>query len=463
MTDDAERLDESLATLLHQLAVSPDAPLGPLLVPGTRLSRFQLTEQIGRGGFGIVFEAVDTELGRKVAIKLLHNRRVADPREIERFKREAGIVAQLCHENVVTLYDYGTVDGTPYLVLERLHGETLAARLAREKIAAAEALRIAVAIARGVDHAHRAGIVHRDLKPSNVFLTTSGGVKVLDFGISKDVSARASTDETTLIGTPQYMAPEQALGDNQSIDARSDLFSLGAILYEMLSGRPAFAGRTFVEVALRVAREAPVPLGQLAPELPRAVVAVAERALAKAPAARFADAQSFLRELDRATASPLSGVLFHDDGCALALHRNVFINVWRRPATLTQMAEVRIAMQRLVESWPSGHAVLTVFDRAFSLQSYDTRASMIGVTIASDFARGQIAGAYVFEAGGALRVLGRAVIGATNLLTRPRHPVGMHSSLREAVDWLARQSSELDAAALLRAAEAARATIGSAQ
>src|SRR5262249_31996581 len=149
----------------------PERTPGPALGVGDQVGRYQLVERIGRGGFGVVFEALDSELGRRVAIKLMHRSRAGDARLVERWKREAALVAQLGHDNVVTLYDYGAIEGAPYLVLERLHGRTLEDELVRGPIAPGEAVRIAIGVARGVGHAHRAGVVHRDVKPSNVFLT----------------------------------------------------------------------------------------------------------------------------------------------------------------------------------------------------------------------------------------------------------------------------------------------------
>jgi tRNA A-37 threonylcarbamoyl transferase component Bud32 len=461
MTNHAILADESMVTLLQQLAAAPDAPVAPALVPGARLGRFTLTGQIGHGGFSVVFEALDTELGRKVAIKLMHRQRIANPGQIERFKTEAGILAQLSHENIVVLHDYGTIEGTPYLVLERLHGETLDARQEREKLALNEALRIAVAIARGVAQAHRSGIVHRDLKPSNVFLTTSGGVKVLDFGISKILESKEDTTrETLLIGTPRYMAPEQAAGRNRSVDARSDVFSLGTILYEMLTGKPAFLGESLAEVVYHVVHAAPNQLSTLAPEAPHALVAMVERALMKNPADRFSDMASFIKELERVGGDLASGVLFRDDTVALAAYRNVCIIVWRKPTTLAQLAQLRLVLQRLTQAWPRGIAFLTLFDRLMVPRlDADMRALFAGPTIGRDFSKQTLAGTYVFEMGGAASAFVRAVIAATNVFLRPTYPQSGHASLAEAIDWLAERVGDIDKAALASAIEEARAAI----
>ncbi|HET9554934.1 MAG TPA: serine/threonine-protein kinase, partial [Anaeromyxobacteraceae bacterium] len=246
MTGPGER-STSISALLSELAEAPDrAPeeLLPELRPGDVVAgRFELARELGRGGFGLVFEARDLELGRAVAFKAIRPIRT---RALERLakplKEEAEAAARLNHPNVVTLHDSGVHDGTPYLIMELLRGETLAVRLRRGPLAPAEALRVALEVAHGLVAAHAAGVLHRDLKPGNVFLTERGAVKLVDFGLAS-IMGRASL----AAGTPAYMAPEQLRG--QAEDPRTDVFSAAVVLFEALTGAlpyPVSGGRSAV-------------------------------------------------------------------------------------------------------------------------------------------------------------------------------------------------------------------------
>jgi serine/threonine-protein kinase len=266
---------ESLISLLKQLADVGEAEALRVKV-GDRLGRYQLTDRLGQGGFGVVFEARDTDLGRLVALKLMRPRGAPDARLHEQFHREAEAVAHLNHPRIVTIHDFGVSGGVPFLVLERLRGETLAARLERGPLELRAALDVAIAVAEGIAHAHAAGLVHRDLKPSNVFLTDSGGVKLLDFGL---VRGRGASDVLEGAGTPEYMAPEQR--DGGVADARSDVFALGLLLVETLTGRRGSEAARGLEV-------------------PRAVRDTIARALERDPAARFPDGGALLDALTAA-------------------------------------------------------------------------------------------------------------------------------------------------------------------
>src|SRR5207244_10426725 len=215
---------------------------------------YQIESAIGAGGMGEVYRAVDTRLDRAVAIKILPAHPAASGGFRERLEREARAISSLAHPNICVLYDVGHQDGTEYLVMEYLEGETLASRLARGALPREQVLRYGIEIAEALDRAHRQGIVHRDLKPGNVMLTKSGA-KLLDFGLAKIALTNSAiavasmptaeqplTAQGTILGTFQYMAPEQLEG--QEADARSDIFSFGALLYEMATGRKAFAGKT---------------------------------------------------------------------------------------------------------------------------------------------------------------------------------------------------------------------------
>jgi serine/threonine-protein kinase len=274
---------------------------------------YEITSLLGKGGMGAVFLARHRRLpGRQVAVKVLQNGAGLNPELFARFRREAEIASQLGHPNIIEVLDFDTLpDGTPFLLMEYLRGESLEARLARGPLPVAEALAIVRQIGSALQAAHRAGVVHRDLKPANVFLLpsdTGERVKLLDFGISKILDSQTlQTQEAVLIGTPQYMAPEQALGKNSEIDARTDLFALGCIVYEMLSGAPPFAGEgsSIVQVIFRIVHTHPEPLASRCPEAPAHVIAAVERALSKDPKDRYQDVASFITEL---TGSPLQSL-----------------------------------------------------------------------------------------------------------------------------------------------------------
>ncbi len=266
---------------------------------------YRIEGLIGRGGMGAVWAAEHLRLpGKHVAVKVLLDAAAGGDEMLQRFRREAEIASRLGHPNIVEVLDFNTLPtGQPYIVLEYLQGETLAGRLAGGRLQLDEALAITRQIGSALQAAHRAGVVHRDLKPDNVFLCTPEEdlptkVKVLDFGISKIRGSQSlRTQDAVLMGTPQYMSPEQATGRNTAVDARTDVFALGAIVYEMLGGQPAFAGGSLAEVVYRVVHGVPAPLRELAPALPDNVLAAVERALQKDPAARPEDVGAFILEL----------------------------------------------------------------------------------------------------------------------------------------------------------------------
>ena len=252
----------ALSALLAELVGAPErpppAPWDRLLAAGARVGRFELVRELGRGGFGVVYEARDGELGRRVAFKAIRpGDRARDPRSEELMRREATAVAQLQHPNIVTLFDAGRSDAGPYLIFELLRGETLAHRLARGRLSSREALRVALAVARALVHAHANGVLHRDLKPSNVFLTADGGVKVLDFGLAHVFGAGGPPRS----GTPGYMAPEQRRGAAE--DVRTDVYALGVLLAEMVTDPAAAPPGTDVAALIAGAR-VPAPLAALA-------------------------------------------------------------------------------------------------------------------------------------------------------------------------------------------------------
>jgi Tol biopolymer transport system component len=231
------------------------------LRPGQRLGRYEVVELLGAGGMGSVYRALDPSLGREVAIKALAHAFRGDSESLRRFEREARVLATLNHPNIATIYGFEQLDGSPYLVLERVQGETLAQRLSRGRMRTEEALAVAVQIAAGLEEAHAKGVIHRDLKPSNVMLASDGRVKLVDFGLAKtagprpDASAEPITTVGVILGTARYMSPEQTMGEE--IDARTDVWAFGCVLYEMLTARPAFKGGSVSEVLAAVLRDEP--------------------------------------------------------------------------------------------------------------------------------------------------------------------------------------------------------------
>jgi eukaryotic-like serine/threonine-protein kinase len=273
-------------------------PVGSLGPEG----RYRLVRRIGVGGMGEVWEADDTVLGRRVALKVLVQELANDPRATRRFVREARATAKLTHPNVTRVYDFGRDGGVPYLVMELLEGDTLADRLAGGPLPPSEAARIGAAVADALDAAHRQGIVHRDVKPGNVLLTPVGEVKVMDFGIAAAVDETHSTTGSGLYGTAAYISPERAAG--QAATPAADVYSLGAVLYELLTGRPPFLGDSPVLVVRAHLQEPPRPVRELAPWVPARLADTCEAALAKDPAQRPSSAAALAIRLRAASSGP---------------------------------------------------------------------------------------------------------------------------------------------------------------
>ncbi|MEO6258964.1 MAG: protein kinase [Thermoanaerobaculia bacterium] len=275
--------------------------------PGSRLGPYEIVSRIGAGGMGEVWRARDTRLDRQVAIKVLPAALAANEQFRARFEREAKSISQLNHPHVCTLFDIGHEDGTSYLVMELLEGESLAERLARGPLPLPEVLKYGMQMAAALDRAHRASIVHRDFKPGNVVITKSGA-KLLDFGLAKSSSSpvvavsnegatehRPLTQEGTILGTFQYMAPEQLAGEEA--DARSDIFALGAVLYEMITGRRAFEGKTRTSLIAAILSGEPPRITESQPITPPALEHVVTKCLAKDPEDRWQSARDIAEEL----------------------------------------------------------------------------------------------------------------------------------------------------------------------
>ena len=271
--------------------------------------RYEIGETLGRGGMAEVHEGYDLRLGRRVAVKILRPELARDPSFHQRFRREAHSAAALNHPNIVAVYDTGedtlgsgpTAVTVPYIVMEYVDGMTLRQLLGSgRRLLPERALEITSGILAALDYSHRHGIVHRDIKPANVMLTKSGEVKVMDFGIARALASQGQTMTATsqVMGTAQYLSPEQARGE--VVDARSDLYSTGCVLYELLTDRPPFVGESPVSVAYQHVSEQPVPPSQLDSQVTPQVDAVVLRALAKSPDQRYQTAAEFKADVDRA-------------------------------------------------------------------------------------------------------------------------------------------------------------------
>lgn len=280
--------------------------------PGERLGRYEVIDLLGVGGMGSVYRALDASLGREVALKALGEAFRGDSASLRRFEREARVLATLNHPNIATIYGFERLNGSPFLVLERVEGDTLAQRLSRGRMPIPEALAIALQIVAGLEEAHAQGVIHRDLKPSNVMLTRDGRVKLVDFGLAKTMGPRASAHEPAepitvvgiVLGTARYMSPEQVMGED--VDGRTDVWAFGCVLYEMLTGRPAFPGRSVSEAVAAVLRDDP-DWRALPTETPPAIVRLLRRCLRRNRQDRLqhiGDARLELVEVDVEGAAP---------------------------------------------------------------------------------------------------------------------------------------------------------------
>ena len=293
--------------------------MGPFLLINRILGHYKILRQLGAGGMGEVYEASDTKLGRKVALKVLPGETARDPKRRERFEREAKAVAALNHPNIVTIYSIEEAEGVGFMTMEMVEGQTLRDVLMRGGMPLAKLLEIAIPLAEAVAAAHQQGITHRDLKPENVLVGRDGKVKVLDFGLAKMTEAvgapgegsqlptRVLTEEGRIVGTVAYMSPEQAEG--KPIDPRSDVFALGIVLYEMATGERPFKGDSTVSLLSSILRDTPVTVSQVNAALPRDLARIVDRCLIKDPARRFQTAMGLATELARLKKDSDSGEL----------------------------------------------------------------------------------------------------------------------------------------------------------
>jgi serine/threonine-protein kinase len=308
--DDLEPgLVERLCRLPAELPLDETPPLVSHLAPPSRLEApvhfgpYTVVKELGSGGMGVVYLARDTRLRRLVALKLLLPRPGSTGELLARFRREAEVVARLQHPNIVQLYEAGEHDGSPYLVMEYVDGESLSRKLAASLMPARDAAELLEVMARAVDAAHQQGIIHRDLKPSNVLLTATGTPKVADFGLAKQLDPDTlapsfATKTEALLGTPGYMAPEQSKG-NAEVGPAADVYALGAILYECLTGRPPFRAASVLETLEQVRNQDPVPPGRLQPGVPRDLQTICLKCLEKEPGKRYTTARELADDLAR--------------------------------------------------------------------------------------------------------------------------------------------------------------------
>jgi serine/threonine-protein kinase len=268
---------------------------------GRTVGKYRIVGQLGRGGAGVVYKAVDETLGRDVAVKML-NPDLADTEVMTRFRAEATILARLNHPQIATIFELFRADADLLMVMEFVRGETLDKLC--ERLGPIEPERAAYVIdliLSALEHAHRAGVVHRDVKPANVMVTDEGGIKIMDFGIARVLGAEQKTVDGRLMGTPAYMSPEQVLGEE--VDGRADLYSVGVLLYRMLSGTLPFKADSALAMLQRQIRDEPISLHLQRPELPEWCDQIVQRALRKAPADRFQSAEEFRAALASATGS----------------------------------------------------------------------------------------------------------------------------------------------------------------
>src|SRR3989441_1527549 len=280
---------------------------------GTRLGRYEIRAKIGEGGMGEVYRARDTQLGRDVAVKVLPSTYSVDEQRLSRFEQEASAASALNHPNILIVHDIGSHEGSPYVVSELLEGETLRKRISGAPLAQRRAIGYALEIANGLAAAHEKVIVQRDLKPDNIFITKDGRVKILDFGIAKLTQAEGTRSQTDIptrrvdtgpgvvMGTVGYMSPEQVRG--QVVDHRSDIFSFGAILYEMLSGRRAFHGESAADTMSAILKEEPPDLSDTNQKISPALERLVNHCLEKNPEARFHSASDLAFALEAISGS----------------------------------------------------------------------------------------------------------------------------------------------------------------
>jgi serine/threonine protein kinase len=262
---------------------------------------YEILEEVGRGGMGVVFKARDVRLNRLVALKVLRSGEYAGGEEVSRFRLEAEAVARLQHPNIVGVYEVGEAEGRPFFAMEYVDGGNLSQRLDGSPLPPDQAARLVAVLAQAMHYAHERGVVHRDLKPANVLLTADDGTpKITDFGLAKRLNEAALQTQTgQVLGTPSYMAPEQAAGRARDVGPATDVYALGSMLYELLTGRPPFKGETPMDTLAQVMSVDPLPPSRLQPKCPRDLETICLKCLQKEPSRRYTRAQDLAVDLHR--------------------------------------------------------------------------------------------------------------------------------------------------------------------
>lgn len=328
------------------------------------ICHFRIIEKLGAGGMGVVYKAVDLRLDRPVALKFLPDNMTQDPQAVERFRREARAASALNHSGICTIYDIGEQNGRAFIAMEFIDGETLRSHINGKALPVEETLKLAIQIADALDAAHSQGIIHRDIKPANIFVTRRGQAKVLDFGLAKLVrkgvavsdSGAEMPDSTSLVGiisgTPAYMSPEQVRGDD--LDARSDIFSLGLLLYEMATGRQAFGGRSGGAIIEAVLTRPPVPARSINPDIPPGLEEIINKALHKDKEQRYqhaADIRTDLQRLERgADSARRAAEKSAGSGVALTPNPSLSIEASAAPNPTTQTRVRRERVSKILDS-----------------------------------------------------------------------------------------------------------------
>ena len=290
---------------LHHIPQASSAG-GPPVGPGESIPGYEIVSELGRGAMGVVYKARQVRLNRTVALKLTHAWATATAEEKARFQAEAVAVAKVQHPNVIQIFDVGEHNGLAYLAVEYVDGGTLADRIGKGKpLPIGAAVHLLTQIARGVGAAHSRGVIHRDLKPANILLTADGVPKVADFGLAKQLGAESHTVTGSILGTPAYMAPEQAMGQIRRIAPQTDVFSLGAILYEAVTGEVPFKGNTVMETLDKVRTAEPLEMKFRRKDVPPQLEGIVRRCLSKQPADRYPTADALADDLVRVTAGPV--------------------------------------------------------------------------------------------------------------------------------------------------------------
>jgi tetratricopeptide (TPR) repeat protein len=332
---------------------------------GRRFGGYELIEEIGRGGMGVVYKARQIALNRTVALKLILSGRAASTAELERFRTEAESAARLSHPNIVRIFDVGVAEGRPYLSLEYVDGASLQKKLAAGPLPFREAAELTRTLALAVHDAHQQGVIHRDLKPDNVLLMANGVPKIADFGLARQEgdAPAGQTRSGAVLGTPAYMSPEQAAGDRAAIGPATDIYSLGAMLYEMLTGRPPFHAANVIDVLSAIRNDEPLAPHRLTARLPRDLDTICLKCLAKEPAGRYASADALAADLQR----------FIDGEPILARRIGVAGQTWRwcrrKPLVATLLAALLVAcaagMAGVTWQWRRAEkiAIAAQFDR----------------------------------------------------------------------------------------------------